>query len=162
MRKSPKYWRAYQDGLVPKDWPLLRILTAETMLTRDGEDHTRLRQPIRRAFTAHQVEALRGRVEDITRELLGALATAPSGDRIDLRATFAFQLPVRVICELSGVDDDDMRRQLAVDTRLLLSRTAPLGERLGARAGVLGTMTRLIASERALPGPTQRGGAGGE
>ncbi|MER7489892.1 cytochrome P450 [Streptomyces sp. NPDC126497] len=152
MRKSPAYWRAYRDGLVPKDWPLLPILTAETMLTQDGEDHARLRQPMQRAFTAHRVEALRGRVEDITGELLDTLAATPPGERVDLRATFAFQLPVRVICELFGVDDDDMRRQLAADTRLLLSSTAPPGERLGAQAGVLGAMARLIASKRALPG----------
>ncbi|MFD7699258.1 cytochrome P450 [Streptomyces caelestis] len=152
MRKSPRYWRAYQDGLVPKDWPMLKILTAETMLVRDGEDHTRLRQPMQRAFTARRVEALRGRVEDITRELLDALAATPPGEQIDLRATFAFQLPVRVICELFGVDDDDMRRQLAVDTRLLISSTAPPDERLGAQAGIFGTMARLIASKRAVPG----------
>lgn len=151
MRKDPAFWKAYQDGLVPETWPLLQILVTPTMLIKDGEDHTRLRRPIQKAFTTRRVEALRPRIEEICRELLDAIATAGPETPVDLRSTYAFQLPVTVICELYGVDDPEMRRQLAVDTRLLLSSTTPPDARLGAQASISGLMAQLIAARRAQP-----------
>ncbi|WP_169314142.1 cytochrome P450 [Streptomyces piniterrae] len=153
VRKSPEYWQAYQDGLIPEHWPLLQFLTTPTMLIMDGADHTRLRQPIQRAFTARRVEALRSRVEEVARDLLDTLALSEPGSVIDLRATYAFQLPLTVICELYGVDDPEMRRQLAVDTGLLLSSATPPEARMGAQASIFGTMSRLIGLRRATPGP---------
>lgn len=153
VRKSPEYWQAYRDGLIPEQWPLLRILTAPTMLVMDGADHTRLRRPIQRAFTARRVEALRSRVEEIARDLLDTLAATEPGSVIDLRATYAFQLPVTVICELYGVDDPRMRGQLGIDTGLLLSSATPPEARLGAQSSIFGTMARLIDLRRATPGP---------
>ncbi|WP_051704816.1 cytochrome P450 [Streptomyces sp. NRRL S-455] len=152
MRKNPQYWKAYRDGLIPDTWPLLQILTAPTMLVVDDVDHTRLRQPIQRAFTPRRVEALRPRIEEIADELLDGIASTDSGTVVDLRETYAFQLPVTVICELYGVDDEAMRRQLAVDTRLLLNSTTPSEERLGAQASIFGTMAQLIDLKRAQPG----------
>ncbi|NEY32120.1 cytochrome P450 [Streptomyces sp. PRKS01-65] len=152
MRKNPQHWRAYQAGQIPETWPLLQIITTPTMLIMDGADHTRLRLPIQRAFTPRRVEALRPRVEEIVRELLDTLAAVAPGTSVDLRSTFAFQVPVTVICELYGVDEPEMRRQLASDTSLLLSSTTPPGERLGAQTSVFGTMAQLIAAKRARPG----------
>jgi cytochrome P450 len=151
MRKNPQHWRAYQAGLVPETWPLLQIITTPTMLIMDGADHTRLRLPIQRAFTPRRVEALRPRVEEIVRELLDTLAAVAPDASVDLRSTFAFQLPVTVICELYGVDEPDMRRQLATDTSSLLSSTTPPGERLGAQTSIFSTMAQLIAAKRAQP-----------
>lgn len=153
MRKNPhQHWKAFRDGLIPKTYPLLQILTTPTMLIMDGADHSRLRQPIQRAFTQRRADALRPRIEQIVDALLDTLAGTEPGTVVDLRSTFAFQLPVTVICELYGLDDPAMRRQLAVDTRLLLSSTTPPDERLGAQHSIFGTMTRLIAARRAQPG----------
>ncbi|MET9760076.1 cytochrome P450 [Streptomyces sp. NPDC006372] len=149
MSKNPhRHWKAYKDGLIPKTWPLLQIITTPTMLTMDGEDHARLRQPIQRAFTSRRMEALRPRIEQITRELLDALADLARATAVDLRAEFAFQLPMRVICELYGVNDPDVRRRLAIDTRLLLSSTTPPGERLSAQASIFSQMAQLIVAKR--------------
>ncbi|MDN0195137.1 cytochrome P450 [Streptomyces sp. S.PNR 29] len=152
MRKNPKYWEAYRTGAIPETWPLLQILTAPTMLVMDDTDHTRLRRPIQRAFTPRRVEALRPRIEEIADELLKGIAETEPGTVVDLRQTYAFQLPVTVICELYGVDDATMRRQLAADARLLLSSTTPAEERLGAQASIFGTMAQLIDLKRAQPG----------
>jgi cytochrome P450 len=152
MRKNPRHWRAYQAGLVPETWPLLQIITTPTMLIMDDADHTRLRLPMQRAFTPRRVEALRPRVEEIVRGLLDTLAAVAPGTSVDLRSTFAFQLPVTVICELYGVDEPEVRRRLATDTSALLSSTTPPGERLGAQTSIFGTMARLIAAKRARPG----------
>ncbi|MEV0490209.1 hypothetical protein [Streptomyces atratus] len=71
---------------------------------------------------------------------------------MDLRSTFAFQLPVTVICQLYGLDDVEARRQLTVDSYLLLSGATPPDERLAAEASIFGSMAQLIAAKRKQPG----------
>ena len=78
---------------------------ARSILTSDPPDHTRLRRLVSRAFTVRRVAALRPRVEEITVALLDDLAAA--GDPADLLETFAYPLPITVICELVGIDEED-------------------------------------------------------
>nr|AXL05452.1 cytochrome P450 [uncultured bacterium] len=74
----------------------------------DGEDHARLRKLVSYALTNHRVSKFRPRVEEITATLLDELAeTAKDGSPIDLVDTFCYPLPVTVICELVGVDEED-------------------------------------------------------
>jgi cytochrome P450 len=74
------------------------------MLESDAPRHTRLRKLVAREFTPRRIEALRPRVQQITDELLDA--ALPLG-RADLIESFAFPLPITVICELLGVPDLD-------------------------------------------------------
>src|SRR6266700_2968388 len=80
--------------------------------------HARLRRLVNKAFTARQVERLRPRITAITAGLLDDMADqGDQGDQgvqseVDLLASFAFPLPITVICELLGVpptDRDDFR-----------------------------------------------------
>lgn len=76
------------------------------LLTRDGADHLRLRKLVSRAFSVRRVAALRPGVETITHALLDDLAAASAGGRaVDLMTTFAYPLPITVICELVGVPE---------------------------------------------------------
>jgi cytochrome P450 len=93
------------------------------MLNSDPPDHERLRKLVNKAFTARRVERLRPRITAITAGLLddmqagagpGVQPGAGSGvqPEVDLLASFAFPLPITVICELLGVpagDRDDFR-----------------------------------------------------
>ncbi|MFE6754102.1 cytochrome P450 [Streptomyces sp. NPDC057684] len=74
------------------------------LLITDPPHHTRLRSLVTRAFTARRVESLRPRIQRITDDLLDAML--PLG-RADLVESFAFPLPLTVICELLGVPDID-------------------------------------------------------
>jgi cytochrome P450 len=74
------------------------------MVFHDPPDHTRLREPLRRAFTPGRLAALRPHVVSIVDELLDDLAAAESPDLI---ADFAFPLPAIVIAELLGVPPQD-------------------------------------------------------
>jgi cytochrome P450 len=70
-----------------------------SMLHADPPDHTRLRKPVSKAFTARQVNGLRPRIEEIADELLGvALAVGPT---MDVITALAYPLSITVICELS-------------------------------------------------------------
>jgi cytochrome P450 len=82
----------------------IRYLTG-SILDTNPPDHTRLRRLVSRAFTVRRIQALRPRVEEITAVLLDDLERA--GDPVDLIETFAYPLPITVICELVGIDEAD-------------------------------------------------------
>lgn len=73
----------------------------------DGDEHTRRRNPLTRAFTARRVAALRPFVEKTAQELAEALA---GRERADLLSEFAYPLSTALICELVGVDAADQGR----------------------------------------------------
>ena len=81
---------------------------ADSILSMDPPDHTRLRTLVSRAFTKQRVERLRPWVRQLTDELLTGLKAR--GDTADLVEDFALPLPVAVICELLGVPAADRPR----------------------------------------------------
>ena len=83
---------------------------ARSLLAVDGEDHTRLRKLVSRAFTPRSVEKLRPHMRALTHELLDRFAAT---GRCEFMADFADHYPVQMICELLGVpreDHDDFAR----------------------------------------------------
>jgi cytochrome P450 len=87
------------DGLADPNLP-----DEPPMLRRDPPDHTRLRRLVSKAFTARAIERLRGRVEELTDELLGTLARRGT---FDLIRDFAMPLPVTIIAEMLGIPARD-------------------------------------------------------
>ncbi len=83
------------------------LSAAQTMLTADPPDHTRLRTLVSKAFTPQSVEAVRPRVRQLVEELLDAVADA---GRMDVIADLAYPLPVIVIAEMLGIPPADRER----------------------------------------------------
>ncbi|MET7829211.1 cytochrome P450 [Streptomyces sp. NPDC005386] len=79
-------------------------LIGKYLLVADPPQHTRLRSLIAREFTPRRVAALAPRIQEITGELLDAML--PRG-HADLVESFAYPLPLTVICELLGVPAPD-------------------------------------------------------
>ncbi|MEU3308278.1 cytochrome P450 [Nocardiopsis sp. NPDC006832] len=102
VRKELRHWRAWNDGEIPMDWPLVSWVAPDNMLTADGDRHRRLRTLVSQAFTPRRVEALRPRVREITSELLEEI-TAAGTETVDLKEALALPLPITVISELFGV-----------------------------------------------------------
>jgi cytochrome P450 len=75
------------------------------MLNRDPPDHTRLRRLISTAFTRRRMEEMRPRIQQITDELLDAMADL---DQVDLVQALSTPLPIRVLTELLGVPDEQV------------------------------------------------------
>lgn len=106
VSKDPNlHWTKWISGEVGEDWPLSLWVSVRNMFTAYGDEHRRLRTIISRAFTPRRTEALRPDVEEITGSLLDDLAASPGG-RADLRETFAYPLPIEVICRLFGIPDE--------------------------------------------------------
>jgi cytochrome P450 len=103
----------------PELRPYLMLASDEFVLNRhmlfaDPPDHTRLRKLVSQAFTARRIERLRPRIQEITDELVDAIA--PCGEA-DLMEALALPLPITVICEMLGVplaDRDDFQRHADV------------------------------------------------
>ena len=94
------------------------------MITADPPDHTRLRKLVSKAFTARRMEQLRPRIQEITDELIDAF---PESGEVNLM-TFAYSLPMRVICEFLGVSEED-RPQVQADVVMLSEAPYPDEER---------------------------------
>lgn len=86
----------------------------------DPPEHTRLRKPIARVFSTRRMEALRPRVEQITNELLDAWETE---DEVDVIDSFAYPLPITVICELLGVPEGDRDELRTLTAELMVPAT---------------------------------------
>jgi cytochrome P450 len=119
-------------------------------LQQDPPDHTRLRKLVARGFTAGSVRKLRPNVCRIADELLDGVAdSADSGAVVDLMASYAVQLPLRVISDLLGVPPD-YRDEFRMHVEPLLITTNSDGID-AAEVALVDLVTRVIEQKRKLP-----------
>jgi cytochrome P450 len=78
------------------------------MIFRDPPAHTRLREPVRRAFTPRHVAELRTTIAEIAGRLVSDLEEARG--EVDLHSAFARPFPALVIGALLGLEDVDPSR----------------------------------------------------
>jgi cytochrome P450 len=117
------------------------------MLNLDHPEHTRLRRLAAKAFTLPRIAALRPRIMEITRALAEAMA---GQDETDLLESFAFPLPVTVICELLGIPTAD-REVFGATSQVILSSAVSPDEFRSARADMHGYVTELLSRKRSQP-----------
>lgn len=118
------------------------------MLNVDPPDHTRLRRLISAAFTRRRMDLMRPRIQQITNELLDAMA---GRDEVDLIQALATPLPVRVLTELLGVPAEkaDAFRGW---TETLTASAVPLDELDAAGTEMLRYTRTLLDLKRRRPG----------
>ena len=107
--KDPRFVRnrttATGGSRVPFPMPKSVQLMAQSMITEDEPDHRRLRNLVHQAFTRHSLEKMSARIDALTHDLLDK---AEGIGTVDLKAAYALPIPVKVIQEMMGVDDEDM------------------------------------------------------
>ena len=132
--------------------PDLVTYLTESVLDKDGSDHTRLRKLVSRTFTVRRVGELRPSVERITADLLAELPSHADADGVvDLIEHFAYPLPIAVICDLVGVPEEERAQWLAWShqlTRFNPSRPTEMNETLGE---MIDHIERMIAERRETP-----------
>ncbi|SMQ69651.1 hypothetical protein SAMN06297468_1836 [Altererythrobacter xiamenensis] len=79
---------------------------SEVFLMQDPPHHTRVRGLVTGALNARRVRAMEPRIREITDSLIDAMLERGAGEVI---ADFAYQLPVRVMCDMLGIDAEDPR-----------------------------------------------------
>ncbi|MGW0033210.1 cytochrome P450 family protein [Streptomyces sp. NPDC003314] len=150
--KDIDVWGAWQRGEIPLDWPLIGLANpGKSMLTVDGEEHRRLRGLVAQALTARRVERLRAGIEALTTEMLDRLAERPAGETVDLKAEFAYPLPMNVVCELMGVNRADQPRMKELFDKFFSTQTPP--EEVPQMMADLGTLfSGIVAGKKEAPG----------
>jgi cytochrome P450 len=128
-----------------------------SLLFMDPPDHTRLRGLVAQAFTPRRIEGLRATTAAIARELIEDM-TRQQGT-VDLMKTFAYPLPVRVICALLGVPPEDeamftaWSRGIARSVDPSVLRTPEIDAVIGeARLGLSAYLGDLLMARRRTPG----------
>lgn len=160
VAKGAAHFTALREGRIPDGWPLKTFATVQGMTTADGDDHRRLRSLVSKAFTTRRVESLRGRVEEITAELLDDLSAAGAKNGevredgqvvVDLREHFALPLPMGVICELLGVDVE-FRDQLHHLSNQIVATDISPEDAMAANRDIVAVLGAVAASRTANPG----------
>ncbi|MEU2608211.1 cytochrome P450 [Streptomyces albus] len=132
-----------------RDAPRTTPVSPIGLVATDPPDHTRLRRPAARAFTARRAEALRPRVrriaEDAVRRMTASAAPA------DLVAHVALPVPIAVICELLGVPAQDRDRFRGWSDTVLSTSGAGPQDFLAATAALKTYMGDLLDRRRAEP-----------
>ncbi|WP_330329216.1 cytochrome P450 [Streptomyces sp. NBC_00536] len=150
--KDINAWGAWQRGEIPLDWPLIGLANpGRSMLTVDGDEHRRLRTLVAQALTVRRVERLRTGIEALTKGMLDELAGVPAGETVDLKARFAYPLPMNVISELMGVDAADHPRMKELFEKFFSTQTLPeeVPQMMADLAALFG---RIVESKRQSPG----------
>jgi cytochrome P450 len=148
--KDINRWSAWQRGEIPADWPLIGLANpGRSMLTVDGADHRRLRTLVAQALTPRRVEEMRARITELTERLLDALPA--DADVVDLKAAFAYPLPMYVVADLMGIDEARLPRLKVLFEKFFSTQTPP-DEVVATLMELAGIMAETVAAKRAAPG----------
>jgi cytochrome P450 len=132
-----------------------------SLISMDDPRHAKIRRIVSKTFTPRMLERLVGSVREIVADVLAtARRTATEGDgTIDVVADIAAPIPLRVICDMMGVPDEDRAMVLAMsnivlsggDPELIENRDDPLTAFLEAGMTLAGIMERLAAERLERP-----------
>ncbi|CAL9670671.1 2-hydroxy-5-methyl-1-naphthoate 7-hydroxylase [Streptomyces sp. enrichment culture] len=148
--KDINRWGAWQRGEIPADWPLIGLANpGRSMLTVDGADHRRLRTLVAQALTPRRVEEMRARIIELTERLLDALPT--DAGVVDLKAAFAYPLPMYVVADLMGIDEARLPRLKVLFEKFFSTQTPP-DEVVATLMELAAIMAETVAAKRAAPG----------
>ncbi|MCH0564238.1 MULTISPECIES: cytochrome P450 [unclassified Streptomyces] len=155
VSKDPRrHWRLWPEiGEHPSWGWILGWVGVVNMLSTYGADHARLRKLVAPSFTHRRTEDLRKRVEAITAELLDELAAGGAdGQVVDVKAAFAHELPMQIICELFGVPEE-LREANVRLVAAIMDTSDPSPEHAAFVQEQIGqVLGALIAHKRDQPG----------
>jgi cytochrome P450 len=134
---------------IPKPFLPLILPLLRNMLDLDPPDHTRLRGLVQTAFSPRLVEGMKGRIEELSAELLDAVERR---GRMDLIHDFALPIPTTIIAEMLGVPVKDRHKFHRWSSRLISANS-----RRGVLLAVpsvwlfMRYIRKMIAARRAQP-----------
>ena len=151
-RFSKDFLAALDEDPEVVDAGLPGVAFARHMLAVDGEDHTRLRQLVARAFAPTRIAALEPAIVRIVHELLDELGAAGPDAVVDLVEGFANPLPFRVIGELLGVPLTDQQALYRWFRTLFQPWSGPPPpDAVVASDSIVAYLEHLVATHRETP-----------
>ncbi|WP_406129739.1 cytochrome P450 [Streptomyces sp. NBC_00989] len=146
-KDAHRHWPAYINGEIPDAWALSTWVDVVNALTAYGAEHDRLRRPLQAAFSPRRVRALIPQIEAITHSLLDDLQAAGPDEVVDLRARFAWLLPLLVANLVLGVPEE-LHGPFRDAIGLLFATNLSPEEAAAAPARVYSLIARLIDAKR--------------
>jgi cytochrome P450 len=149
--KDIEVWDAWKRGEIAPDWVLIGLANpGRSMLTVDGDEHRRLRTLVAQALTPRRVEEMRERIGELTTGLLDTLPSDGDG-AVDLKAEFAYPLPMYVVSELLGIHETDLPRLKELFEKFFSTQTPPQ-EVLATLMELAAIVGRTMAVKKEHPG----------
>ncbi|MFD4422683.1 cytochrome P450 [Agromyces sp. NPDC058484] len=138
-----------QNGIHDGPW---RQWWQETLLSLEGDDHTRLRRLLGPAFRSKTIEAMRPQFQALANDLIDSFAARR---RVEFVSEFAEPYASRILCLLLGLPDDewpqvahwadDLGKSFGINVRHDLPRIE------AALDGLTGYIEDVIADRQAHP-----------
>ena len=116
----------------------------------EGEKHLRIRRIVASAFTPRATDRRRPAIEQAAARILDAVEEA--GPPADIVGAYCFPLPVRVICQLLGVPEQDAPQFRHWSNAFLSAAEMTVEERAGQLMQFAEYTAGLLARRRAEPG----------
>lgn len=140
--QHPHLTRGDADAIAP--FPIL----GDLILTKDSEEHRKIRKLAASWFTPGSVTRFYPRIEEVTGELIDAMLT--TGAPADLAQAIAFRLPLGIIGEIIGIPERDrpLFREWSDD---LLTPADRAEEALAALLAMLDYLRGLLVERRQAP-----------
>ncbi|WP_322974630.1 cytochrome P450 family protein [Actinacidiphila epipremni] len=153
MSKDPRqHWSAWANGEITPEWPLFTWVAVTNMFTAYGGDHRRLRKLVSTAFTARRVEAMRPWIEQLVTDLLDGLAALPAGEPVDLREAYCYPIPIQVISQLFGVQDEATAKELRRLVDNIFNTAISAEDAVATFTDMHRVLSELVALKRERPG----------
>ncbi|GAA3890713.1 cytochrome P450 [Streptomyces sp. NPDC059687] len=150
VSKDPRqHWPRFISGEIVGNWPLYLQVAVNNMFTAYGSDHRRLRRLVSPAFSARRAAQLIPSIVGNTDLLLDQIAASQS-EVVDLRESFAAQLPVAVISDMLGIPTA-MRAEFRTTIDRIWNTTSSAEEAVRATQDVYTLLHELVAYKRASP-----------
>ena len=123
-----------------------------SIITLDGEEHTRTRRLINAGFTPRRVRALMPHVRELTNEIVDQIVDE---GHVDFVEQFAIHVPLIIICELMGLNPTQRMEMYRWSDDMMAGDGHTDGPTLTAAAEAFGEFAamclELIAERRADP-----------
>jgi cytochrome P450 len=132
-------------------FPIEELIGGRQLLSEDPPRHTAMRNTVNRGFTPRRIATWEPRIREFARECVNEMRHA---EEIDLMAALATPLPVRVICEMLGVEPerrDDFKQwsdRIIAGTTGSARNADPLSSGLAEAMKDLAEYIRGVAAER--------------
>jgi 2-hydroxy-5-methyl-1-naphthoate 7-hydroxylase len=144
VSKDPRqHWPRFISGEIVGNWPLYLQVAVNNMFTAYGSDHRRLRRLVSPAFSARRTAQLIPSIVGNTDLLLDQIAASQS-EVVDLRESFAAQLPVAVISDMLGIPQA-MRAEFRTTIDRIWNTTSSTEEAVRATQDVYTLLHELVA-----------------
>ncbi len=153
--KDPRFVRnrntATGGSRYPLPLPRIFKLFMENMSHQDGSEHRRLRTLVHKAFTSRMIRKLEERIGSLTHELLDQ---AEKQGEVDLVQAYSIPLPLTIIAEMIGVENEDMSVLQQGLNNLMedLSGWKAIPISIWYFPRLVKLIRRLIAKKRRVPG----------